>query len=63
MNGGDWADFAQINDCPAMIAVGASCTFTITFRPSSTRGWGGILVVDGHFEEQACVVLAGTGTN
>jgi hypothetical protein len=28
-----WQDFAHTNDCPSMLAVGASCTFNITFRP------------------------------
>ena len=26
------ADYAYTNDCPSMLAVGASCAFTITFR-------------------------------
>jgi hypothetical protein len=63
MNGGNFADFAQTNDCPSMIAVGASCTFNITFRPSATGFRGGILVVDGNFEEEGVVNLIGTGTN
>jgi hypothetical protein len=46
-----------------MIAAGASCTFAITFRPSATGSRGGILVVDGTFDEEGLVNLIGTGTN
>jgi hypothetical protein len=63
MNGFDFRDFAETNDCPSRIAVGASCTFNITFRPSATGGRAGTLVVDGTFEEEGIVSLAGTGTN
>jgi hypothetical protein len=65
MNGtpGQWQDFASTNDCPSRIAVGARCTFNITFRPSATGGRAGTLVVDGTFEEEGFVSLAGTGTN
>ena len=63
MNGGNFADFAQTNDCPSMIAVGASCTFNISFRPGATGSRGGILVVGGTFEEEGFVNLIGTGTN
>ena len=42
MNGtpGQWQDFASTNDCPTMLAVGASCTLNITFTPSATGGRG-----------------------
>jgi hypothetical protein len=65
MNGtpGQWQDFASTNDCPSRIAVGARCTFNITFRPSATGGRAGTLVVDGTFEEEGFVSLAGTGSN
>jgi hypothetical protein len=63
MNGFDFRDFAETNDCPSRIAVRASRTFNITFRPSATGGRAGTLVVDGTFEEEGIVSLAGTGTN
>lgn len=75
MNGWDYADFAFTSDCPSIIAVGASCTFTVTFRPSHTIPPGpcpwpsspctevGVLVVDGIEEEEILVQLTGTGTN
>jgi hypothetical protein len=63
MNGGDAADFAQTNDCPSMLAVGASCTYNVIFRPSATGWRGGSLLVDGINEEEGGVNLGGTGTN
>ena len=61
MNGGNFAEFAQTNDCPSMIAVGASCTFNITFRPSGTGWRGASLLVDGINEEEGGVNLGGHG--
>ena len=65
MNGapGQWQDFAHTNDCPAMLAVGASCTFNITFTPSIAGGRGALLVVDGLDDEEGLVDVTGTGTN
>jgi hypothetical protein len=60
---GVWEDFAQTNDCPAKLAVGASCTFNITFTPSATGNRGATIVFDGFFEEEDGVNLGGTGTN
>jgi hypothetical protein len=65
MNGtpGQWENFASTNDCPTMLAVGASCTLNITFTPSATGRRGASLTVDGTFEEEGFVNLGGTGTN
>jgi hypothetical protein len=63
MNGAPWQDYAHANDCPAMLAVGASCTFNITFRPSATGWRGASLLVDGLNEEEGGVNIGGTGTN
>ena len=52
MNSSQWQDYAYTNDCPSMIAVGASCTFNITFTPSAAGGRGAVLVVDGIFDEE-----------
>jgi hypothetical protein len=60
---GQWEDFASTNDCPSMLAVGASCTFTITFTPHATGGRAALLAVGGIFEDEADVNLSGTGTN
>ena len=61
MNGGNSAEFAQTNDCPSMIAVGAGCTFNITFRPSATGWRGASLLVDGINEDEGGVNLGGHG--
>ena len=60
---GQLQDFAFTNDCPSRIAVGASCTFTITFKPSATGGRGATLLVDGTFEEEGLLSVFGMGTN
>jgi hypothetical protein len=56
-------DFAQTSDCPSMLAVGASCTFNVTFTPSATGTRGATLNVDGIFDEEGLVNVGGTGTN
>ncbi len=65
MNGtpGQWQDFAHTNDCPSMLAVGASCTFTITFTPGAAGGRVAELNVDGLNDEEAYSYVGGTGTN
>ena len=60
---GQWQNFASTNDCPTMLAVGASCTLHITFTPSATGSRGAALVVDGLNDEEAFVNVGGTGTN
>jgi Abnormal spindle-like microcephaly-assoc'd, ASPM-SPD-2-Hydin len=60
---GQWQDFASTNDCPTILAVGASCTLNITFTPSATGGRGAYLVVDGTNDEEGFVNVGGTGTN
>jgi hypothetical protein len=60
---GQWQDFAFTNDCPTMLAVGASCIFNITFTPSATGWRGALLVVDGSNEQEGIVNVGGTGTN
>jgi 6-phosphogluconolactonase (cycloisomerase 2 family) len=61
MNGFNFGDFAQTNNCPPVIAAGASCTFSITFKPSATGGRIGYLVIDGNRDEEGIVSLTGTG--
>jgi len=60
---GQWQDFASTNACPSMLAVGASCTFNITFTPHATGGRAAFLDVSGVFDDEAFVSLRGTGTN
>jgi len=58
-----WRDFAFTNDCPSMLAVGASCTFNITFTPSATGGRAATLFFDGTFDEEGATKLTGSGSN
>ena len=60
---GNWQDFTLTNDCPSKIAVGATCTFKITFRPSATGNRIAYLIFDGVFDEEGFVNLMGAGTN
>jgi hypothetical protein len=46
---------------PIEIAVGASCTFNITFTPSATGNRMAALFLDGVFDEEAMVNLVGAG--
>ena len=60
---GQWERFASTNDCPTMLAVGASCTLNITFTPSATGGYYAVIHVDGTNEDyDGSVTVAGTGT-
>jgi hypothetical protein len=60
---GNWEDFTLTSDCPSKIAVGASCTFNITFRPSAPGTRTAYIDFDGVFEEEGTVGLFGTATN
>jgi hypothetical protein len=31
-----WRDYSTTSDCPQALAAGASCTFSITFKPTAT---------------------------
>jgi hypothetical protein len=59
------SDFLQTNDCPSILAVGASCTFRITFRPSATGPRNSVLGIRGRqgTEAQSYAELGGAGTN
>ena len=60
---GHWQNYAYTTNCPSTIAVGASCTFNITFTPSAAGDRAALLIVDGTFEQEGTVNLGGTGTN
>ena len=40
--------FAETNDCPATLAVGASCTATVTLTPTAVQQYVGNLVFDAN---------------
>ncbi|GIM89612.1 choice-of-anchor D domain-containing protein [Paractinoplanes toevensis] len=49
-------DYAQSNNCGTSLAAGASCTATVTFRPTASGTRTGALTIGG-----ATVALTGTG--
>jgi hypothetical protein len=55
-------DFAQTNNCGTSVAVGASCTITVTFTPTAggTRT-GAITLKDNAADSPQTVTLTGTG--
>ena len=56
-------DFAQSNNCPASLAVGASCTITVTFTPTSViNQTGAVTVTDNTPNGSDTLPLAGNGT-
>jgi hypothetical protein len=56
-------DFAQTNNCGATVAVGASCTISVTFDPTTinTRT-GTVAITDNAPASPQTVALTGTGT-
>jgi hypothetical protein len=56
-------DFSQTNNCASTIAVGASCTISVTFTPTTinTRT-GTVAVTDNAPASPQTVTLTGTGT-
>jgi hypothetical protein len=59
INGVNFAEFAQTNDCPSVIAAGARCTFSATFTPTAAGDRSALLVIN---DESSLVNLTGTGT-
>jgi hypothetical protein len=59
MNGVNFTDFAQTNDCPLVITAGASCIFSVTFTPTAAGDRIGILNIN---DGSLLVNLTGTGT-
>ena len=63
ITGTNAGDFAQTNTCGTSIAAGASCTITVTFKPTAqgTRSAAVSINDDGGGSPQK-VILSGTGT-
>jgi hypothetical protein len=56
-------DFAQTHTCGASLAAGASCTFTVTFKPTTTGTRSAVLsVTDNASGSPQQVPLSGIGT-
>jgi len=60
INGVNFTDFAQTNNCPSVIAAGASCGFSVTFTLTATGDRMGLLVADENFG--LIINLSGIGT-
>ncbi len=56
-------DFSQTNTCPAVLSSGATCTVSVTFKPTATGTRSGSLVVsDNGVGGGQTATLSGTGT-
>lgn len=53
--------FSVAHNCPATLAVGASCQATVTFAPTAPQGYSGTLSVAYADVSQQTVTLSGTG--
>lgn len=55
--------FTQTNNCPAALAVGASCTITVNFAPSNAQQYSSTLTLasDGASSGDSQVAVSGTG--
>ena len=55
-------DFAETNNCPASLAVGASCAVSVTFAPKSSGSLtGSLTVTDDATGSPQAFTLSGTG--
>jgi hypothetical protein len=56
-------DFSQTNTCRSSVAVGASCTLSVTFKPTATGiRTGAVTITDNASPATQTVSLTGTGT-
>jgi predicted acylesterase/phospholipase RssA len=60
LSGQDPRLFSQINTCRSSVAVGAACTISVVFKPTSTGSKTATLSVNGGAGTQS-VALSGTG--
>jgi subtilisin family serine protease len=59
---GSVAEFVQTNNCPSKLAVGASCTISVQFRPVQTGARTGTLtIIANNGRRTDTVALSGTG--
>jgi arylsulfatase A len=60
--GSNPSQYAQTNNCPAQLSAGASCTVTVTFKPTSSGSKPATLVVTpGNGAAAKSVALSGSG--
>jgi hypothetical protein len=57
-------DFSQTNTCGSMVAANASCTLSVTFKPTATgTRTGAVTITDNATPATQTVSLAGTGAS
>jgi hypothetical protein len=56
-------DFTQTNDCGSSLAVGAFCTISVAFTPSSAGVITGKVTITDSLAPAQAIALTGTGTN
>ena len=60
----DPTNFSQTNTCPSTLIIGATCTITVTFSPTSEGGVGGqITIADNAYNTPQTIGLSGTGVS
>src|SRR5262245_39925626 len=63
VTGANAGDYAQTNTCPGTLAVGASCTISVTFTPSAAGSrTASVSISDNAVGSPHTVPLSGTGT-
>jgi len=63
LTGANSGDFAQTNDCPATVAVNATCTVSVTFAPTAAGSrTASASIADNAAGSPHTVALSGTGT-
>jgi len=60
---GNGADFQVLDNCPAQLLAGASCTVGVTFAPLATGLRGASIVLQGDGFGNQTIYLYGTGIN
>jgi hypothetical protein len=64
MAGTNAADFSETNNCGTSVALGGSCTISVTFTPTTSGSRSGMLsITDNAAGSPHTVGLAGTGTD
>ena len=62
VTGTNAADFSQTNTCGAGLAIGASCTITVTFKPAQTGPrTASVTITDNAAGSPQAISLSGTG--
>ena len=61
VSGADAGDFTETNTCGTGVAVGASCTISLTFKPAGPGARTGTLTITSNGTGQTTLALSGTG--